>query len=376
MNPTPQLDLHPDADTLNAFAEQALPQPERARILVHLAGCARCRQVLFLAQKAAADSIPAASPAPHSPIQPIPWFSNWRLALIPAVALAAIAIVAVVFSLHLTLRDSQLARTTPRQPESLSNAAASWQPPVAPNPEHIARPIAKKTAPSQPRAVSAEPIPDAAPAGGIVATYRSASVPLSTGQEFQAIRGPAPPGQQNNALQAWSGQRQSAGDTLSVAASPAKPAQARYNPIPIPGPLAGRSLSGSASVLQIESKSSPAASFEIAPAPSLHGVAAVNRGRGINLPSGLTAVSTAAIQHRLLAIDPAGTLFLSEDSGASWQPVPSQWTGHPVQVFTRQLRTATPVATDLQPIPAPVFELVNDSNLTWVSSDGKTWTAQ
>ena len=77
MNTTPQLELHPDAENLNAFAEQALAAPERERILVHLAGCSRCRQVIFLAQQAAGDAVtPAARPTSES----VSWFWNWRIA--------------------------------------------------------------------------------------------------------------------------------------------------------------------------------------------------------------------------------------------------------------------------------------------------------
>ena len=47
---------HPDAESLNAFLEQALPAPERAQILGHIASCSRCRQVVFLAQQAAAEA--------------------------------------------------------------------------------------------------------------------------------------------------------------------------------------------------------------------------------------------------------------------------------------------------------------------------------
>jgi hypothetical protein len=73
MNVKSQLDLHPDAESLNAFAEQALGERERGEILAHLAGCGRCRQVVFLAQEAAAmelepemELVAAAAPAAQS----------------------------------------------------------------------------------------------------------------------------------------------------------------------------------------------------------------------------------------------------------------------------------------------------------------------
>ena len=61
MNRVLQPDVHPDAESLNAFVERALPQPERAQIVAHLGTCARCREVDFLAQAAAAaDAAPLA----------------------------------------------------------------------------------------------------------------------------------------------------------------------------------------------------------------------------------------------------------------------------------------------------------------------------
>ena len=52
--------LHPDADALNAFLEGALPEHKRAECLTHLADCALCREVVFLAREAAESEEPAA----------------------------------------------------------------------------------------------------------------------------------------------------------------------------------------------------------------------------------------------------------------------------------------------------------------------------
>jgi hypothetical protein len=41
---------HPEADTLAAFAENALGRPERQQTLAHLAECSDCREILYLAQ--------------------------------------------------------------------------------------------------------------------------------------------------------------------------------------------------------------------------------------------------------------------------------------------------------------------------------------
>src|SRR5437868_13537435 len=97
MNPMTKPDSHPEADLLNAFAEHALPDAERARILAHMAGCPRCREVVYLAQAAAGPH-----PAPAAAVKAAPqggWFSatfaKWRIAWIPVAALAATGAVVV-----------------------------------------------------------------------------------------------------------------------------------------------------------------------------------------------------------------------------------------------------------------------------------------
>ncbi len=92
-----QPDLHPDADSLNAFAEQALPAAERARIMSHMAGCERCRQVVYLARTAAEAETPLVSSAAKAEPRR-GWFAGagkWRMAWIPAATLAAVAGVAL-----------------------------------------------------------------------------------------------------------------------------------------------------------------------------------------------------------------------------------------------------------------------------------------
>ena len=56
MSEYPQPGLHPDPDTLNAFIEGVLPEHERLACLTHFAGCAACREVVYLAQGPEAPS--------------------------------------------------------------------------------------------------------------------------------------------------------------------------------------------------------------------------------------------------------------------------------------------------------------------------------
>ncbi len=89
---------HPDADLLTAFAEQSLAEPERVRVMDHLARCSDCREVLALALPAmelvaVAASATAASATPARRR----WFTwpvlRWGVAAAGIIAIASIGIV-------------------------------------------------------------------------------------------------------------------------------------------------------------------------------------------------------------------------------------------------------------------------------------------
>ncbi len=92
----------------------------------------------------------------------------------------------------------------------------------------------------------------------------------------------------------------------------------------------------------------------------------------------------------MLAIDNAGALFLSEDSGANWERVTNQWTSHAVLV---RKRAEPPSAAATLPANKSnvagnatgpeavaesdtVFELLNDEGQLWWSTDGRIWTVK
>ena len=89
---------HPDADTLAAFAERALPASGRNSVAVHLAACADCRAALELAFGIEALPAPDARPA----AAPGWWHAArvWRF-LVPALA-AGVALVFLVPQIHRT----------------------------------------------------------------------------------------------------------------------------------------------------------------------------------------------------------------------------------------------------------------------------------
>lgn len=402
MNSTAQLDFHPDAESLNAFAEKALPERERGPIVAHLAECSRCRQVIFLARQAASEMETAAVPAARAAGRSGSWLSGWRLAWIPAAALATV--VGLVFLVHGRHEETgaEMARavpqTVPHAEESVANPAPK---------ERVF--AGKRQAPSipvveKPRESKLEYVPMA----GISRSSSAADVPPPAAAneavtvaanppnaELRLTATPAGPigqgiGMEQYKLEPLPG----APKTQSVGAMYSRNATADYAPKAKMDEMSERSQasrkagaryggSGGASTSRLQMKSVPHSSFD---AGAQMTAAQFEAAHGLNLaplPSGLAMVSSVTALHRELAIDQAGALFLSNDSGSHWESVSKQWTGRAVDVTSLQFMNggtaaaATSGGAAAAPAPAAdVFELRNDKNLTWVSRDGKTWTAQ
>lgn len=75
MTQRPQTGIHPDADQISLFLEDAATEHERARMLEHLAHCAACREMVFLAQGAETELLPAA--VPEEPRRTRWWTGRW-----------------------------------------------------------------------------------------------------------------------------------------------------------------------------------------------------------------------------------------------------------------------------------------------------------
>jgi hypothetical protein len=97
---------HPDPDLLAALAEQALPERERAQVLLHLSRCAECRDVLALAIPPVAAASPSLDTGRRS------WF-QW-----PVLRWAAAgACVVIVGSAVLMKRDAMMSMRDMRRVE-------------------------------------------------------------------------------------------------------------------------------------------------------------------------------------------------------------------------------------------------------------------
>ncbi len=371
MRQTPQFDLHPDAESLNAFAEQVLPEKERGRILGHVASCGRCRQIVYLAQEAAEEmEAPAWASAAQPAREQRRWFQSWRVAWVPAAALAAFLGVAVTLHLKPAPQNGEFAKAIHQQLPAVATPMASQAPAGAGSSLHVATQATSKNAETATGKVSAL-------AEREVATEQAipVAVPPNVG-EFRLLSAapeaaPAPPGQavapqggpaalKPEAAAAWQQEQQRAVDALSKrveAAARVTQAKMRSTADHI---AASGGVAYSAAAEPFQAKRAPANSFGPATPPPTGGLLRAYKAAPPLLPSGLSPVSTATIQRSTVAVDQAGGLFVSDDFGKTWAPVSRQWTGRAVQVRAS----------------AGMFEVVNDGGLVWVSVDGKAWKAR
>jgi len=248
---------HPSADMLAAFAERALSAGESQRITDHLARCADCREVVFLASSAAEEQELAAAAAPRiSPAQTPAAESataicakpRWRWTPRLAWAVPVAAAVVVAGGVLLYQRPGTVA---PAPQVASMNDNSSSVPPVAEvraapasQPELVAKkpatkrqpkavPAAKPPAPSNSTlASSVPPVVEenrAAPAISLPAAT-SQSATIAVGGQLPAVSAPAagPP----NAF-AFSRTEHSAPSSAIAAPAP-QVARRAFSPAPVP----------------------------------------------------------------------------------------------------------------------------------------------
>jgi hypothetical protein len=420
MTATSQHGFHPDAESLSALSEQALEGRERAEVLAHLAVCGRCRQVVALAREAAdAGAVTAAAP-PRKAIEPNAWWKQWRLVWVPTAVVAAFAAASIsvyieqadrhgpnikVAEQHTTQGAAPASAPAPtEQAEAVPPASPAPAPPPAHAAKHAHPAEAEQMPAPAPPAVAAQMPPEpSAPEPGAVDQVEVARErpPLSGAEEQQAppelTAGTIRPAYSQPASGAWEAkqkqaeqQRQAEVDTSQMRFRKFKAAPAAVHGANVAPPAGATETVTVTAAPPLETQ--PVALAEPAPMLEIKSSRGVSTpARPLQLPSGLAAVSIASGGHFLLAIDKAGALFLSEDQGATWERIATQWTGRAVAV-RQQARDhgalrAAPAAQNgttgrsspdagSAPSLTVFFELSNNKNQTWVSTDGRTWTSK
>lgn len=402
MNPTIQPGMHPDAESLTAFAELLLPEVEREEILAHMSTCGRCREVVFLAQQAAEEDQPEpVAAAADALIKPRTSWFNWRWAWIPAAACAGLIGVAVMH--HYRSAETQTA-TNAAPTDALGTAGspkAEIQNPTAqnePKPAQQAKPSGivaeREIVPQTLRRDEAKSLLDAKKPSDQKDVGVRATVPaivfapgvsggsthgMAARAKTSAIGGPLAADQfqqQNMANQ--QNMQSSAGYQFDAANKTVNAAAARQS----------ETVSVQAQPVIPTPQAVPAAPEQVNSSPitegdnavSLAGVAKLSKKEKVSLPNGLEALSVASGGgDRTIALDTKGALFVSEDGGKHWKPVRTQWTGR--AVIVRSLNTAEKgnalgALGAMKMSPTAKFELVTDDLQTWLSADGNIWTLQ
>lgn len=267
--------LHPDADQISAFVEHALPAHEQQQMLAHLAVCPECRSTLAMSLPDETGSL-----APAEPIRRISWFAGWRLA-VPVGAFAAITLI-ILFVLN---------ASHSRRPVNQPSELATSQGPASSVADQLS------TSPkASPEDKSAE--------------HRKSSVRPKQKAESSAASNELPV--PRDTLQAPSKDSREEGVASTsrfTAESSAPPESDRL------------SAAGSAPPIETTGNSFGGPTLE----------ESVDIPAQFSLPSGLPVLSTATHLQQILAIDSRNNLFLSDDGGKSWNPVPVRWKGRAVR---------------------------------------------
>jgi len=416
---------HPDADQLSAFAEHVLPDHERLETLAHLAECAGCRQIVFLAQRAqeAESTLPRAVPGSTG------WWKNWHILWPVAAAFTCGLLVIALLQRH---HPRDLPQRSDIALESSAPASPSQALPpqyVAPAPPQSGPPLSPKSSAAAKAASSSLPSRSAAShvdVGGVASIHGNlVTNNLKTNASgFSSGFSPNEPAADQQSANALSAGSQSMGGVMSSPVAPAPLSQGQTNglltnrqeqttDLQSHNPQSHNQLFPQQAAAALPSQNEPGQSMPnsvsqtvtVTSAPvalqteeavvsanafNVGGAAQAKSARDL-LPSRRFAASTISNGIETLAVDSAGDLFLSKDAGKSWQRITHQWTGKAIKVslespasvahpVSRKAMSAGAIASTIGETATPAavppgagFELRTDTGAIWSSPDGLIW---
>jgi hypothetical protein len=392
--------VHLDPDALNAFVEGALPEHERVGCLAHLAECGQCREVVFLARKAAelAEPVGIAKPVavPQAPV--LFWHRFLRpMAVASVVAMALVAVVS--FGLYRMVRSAEPqpqvtastkapVDTAPPAPAPAAKANAEEQTPELPPPTRKPGPQSVPRKQQQPSVESAPAL--SADTGGVVQLAAEAGVVGTIIDPAGAVIASARVELKNEDTGTTYTSTSDARGQYSVAGMPpgrydfsvtspgfkklvrpginVQPREiARLDSTLNVGAAAESvTVTAEATLLKTETGdfSQQAGVTSLNQLPLLSGAsgnfrAVTGASPVYALPDKSTPVSVAAKDKLVVAVDSAGALFFSENAGKNWMRVRAVWKGKAVRVAVSA---------------NAMFELTTNPSSTWVSADGRNWS--
>ncbi|HYY70262.1 MAG TPA: YCF48-related protein [Terriglobales bacterium] len=313
---------HPDANLLSAFAEQALTEHERERVLNHVALCAECREVLALSAPQPDEKPALAAPAALAGTR---W---WRSPVVHWGGLTAAALVVLIaVATRMQLRSGHSASAP---------AIATYGPAQqsqAQRPESAQSPPDQKVADKAPSPRPAKPLNRTVPSavGGVSEGVRDRTV--------SAAENCAPP---PAAAAAPAVKTQATADTLSAEAPPPQEkrsvgeSEKKAIPAPLaaqtcPDEVAGGSAGGlkrETTILAPRSAAPFAKRAALGTRWSISESGAVQRsidgGRSwkeVSIADGVTFRAVATVGNDVWAGGSLGALYHSTDGGERWSPV-------------------------------------------------------
>jgi|GEM_PF-1342170 len=405
MNVNGQHEMHPGAETLSAFTEQALSAKERGEVLAHLAVCGRCRQLVALAREAAGVEVAAR----HGAARPRAWWKSWGLALVPAAAVVATGVIAFYVHERAMERTSDVAKLEQqRASEKTVPAPQALPEPLAP--AAPAAPTTRVDVPATPRAPArsteterpgevrrepatepdetasappAAPAPEAlngpapererysgSPAGEIHGAMENAYAPTRAPADDKtpsevavydeerkkqaeeaaeerhryAAKAAAPSSLQNSKVGETRTDKTRTDETRTDETRTDKTVIDNAGSAPAESRTAPNNEQVEVDAQQPEPQPAPDFNSGELKSPRLSGFSGALMATPIHLPSGLPVLSVASSDHRVLAIDKKGSLYFSEDSGLTWEKVKRQWTDRAILVRKKNSEDAAPPA--------------------------------
>jgi hypothetical protein len=286
---------HPDPDVIAAFIEKSLGESEREQVLVHLAACADCRDVVAFALPEGEASLPSVASARAQ-------WTSWPVLRWGAIA-ACVAIVGAAVSLH-----RQFPSSSPPQSPVESSQSSSLTPALQAPVETKAQPAADAASASKKAVASVQK------------TTNSTAGKARTTPAFAAVLKPqaAPPPAKTEAPMV--------ADTVassSPAADEAIPGRAKDAPQP-PEAVGGRMVAKSSVAMAQTSVESGAASprWTLGADGVLH--RSMDLGRTwetVPVPSQANIRALAAYGLDIWVGGSRGALYHSPDAGANWTQI-------------------------------------------------------
>ncbi len=364
---------HPSADLLSGFAEHGLTADENARVAGHLASCADCRDIVFLANAAAEPEHRAAVAQDHAAMGERVRWASWKW-LAPALALVVIVVAVTV---------QRIAKSQPATTQAVAvnrvSALPSPEAKAAPENEKLSPPSAARLKSESKPASSAKAYPENTPRRETTEKkalpVQQAEIASSVNRDMVALpraaAAPPPPmapAVVGGPVQATSTAPVTDGARTQSAAGArlAAKAEARgQSGLVANAPMGGNDLT-------FVARAAPKAT-----APPLHW-RITNDGhleRSTSAGVWMSVLAEQPVIFRVVAVignevwagGSDGALFHSTDNGDNWGRIALIADGQPERSAVNSIRFDTPAAG----------RVTTDGGATWTTVDGgKTWTRQ